>query len=237
MQLRRLNLHDYKQVKPRPPAIADSIYQTIKEDIFAFRLIPGDRFTEQEIAEKYAVSRTPVRQALFRLQQEGYVEVRFRNGWQVSPFDFKKLEALYELRIVLEIDAVRRLCQLSHENLALTLQALIDIWLVDRPYRVNNTATVSMLDESFHCGLVMAAGNAEIAKVHAEVSEKIRIIRQLDFTKAYRIEATYDEHGQILNAILNRHADEACRLIQTHIAASKAEVRKITMHILQSARK
>ena len=81
---------------------------TIKDDIFEFRLLPGDQFTEQGIAEKLSASRTPIRQALFRLQQEGYIEVKFRNGWQVAPFDFEKFEYLYELRIVLELDAIRR---------------------------------------------------------------------------------------------------------------------------------
>lgn len=52
----------------------------IKNDIFDFKLMPGERFTESEIALNYQVSRTPARQALYRLQQEGYVEVAFRSG-------------------------------------------------------------------------------------------------------------------------------------------------------------
>ncbi len=83
-------------------------------DIAEFKLVPGDRFTETEISERLGVSRTPVRQALFRLQQEGFVEVLFRSGWRVLPFDFDKFEQLYDLRMVLETTAVHRLCAGSH---------------------------------------------------------------------------------------------------------------------------
>jgi DNA-binding GntR family transcriptional regulator len=95
---------------------------------------------------------------------------------------------------------------------------------------------VSALDEAFHALLVAAAGNAEVARCHHEVAERIRIIRRLDFTQLHRIATTYDEHGQILRALIRRRADEANRLLRSHIGTSKAEVRKITLHRLYTAR-
>jgi len=70
-------------------SLADTVYQRVKHDIAEFRLVPGDRFTETEVAQRLGVSRTPVRQALFRLQREGFVQVQFRAGWMVQPFDFE----------------------------------------------------------------------------------------------------------------------------------------------------
>ena len=58
-----------KSSKDRPEALAERVYQTLKNDIFDFRLMPGDRFSENEIAERMSVSRTPVRQALFWLER------------------------------------------------------------------------------------------------------------------------------------------------------------------------
>ena len=55
---------------PRPPSLAERIYARLKDDIFEFRLMPGDRFSEGEVAERMSASRTPVRQALHRLQRE-----------------------------------------------------------------------------------------------------------------------------------------------------------------------
>jgi DNA-binding GntR family transcriptional regulator len=225
---------------PQTPAtLADSAYALLKQDIFDFRLVPGDRFSESEIAARLGMSRTPVRDALFRLQREGYVSVHFRSGWSIRPFDFELFEHLYDLRMVLETTAVRRLCDAvdedgAHENDRLT--ALKNFWLVPKAQRLTDGREVAQMDESFHVSLVQAAGNPEMARVHRELTERIRIIRRLDFTQAHRIEQTYDEHAQILRAILRRRADQAAMLIRSHIEASKAEVRKITVHRLYMAR-
>ena len=74
----------------------DGIYQRLREDISESRRLPGDRFSEGGVAGRMAASRTPVRQALYRLEREGYLEVHFRSGWQVRPFDFERFEALYD---------------------------------------------------------------------------------------------------------------------------------------------
>ena len=92
--------------RERPENLAERIYGQLKDDIFEFRLLPGDRFSEGEVAERMAASRTPVRQALYRLEREGYLEVYFRSGWQVKPFDFAHFEELYDVRIVLELSLI-----------------------------------------------------------------------------------------------------------------------------------
>lgn len=222
--------------KERPENLAERIYQQLKDDIFEFRLLPGDRFSEGEIAERMAVSRTPVRQALYRLQREGYLQVYFRSGWQVMPFDFAHFEELYEVRIVLELEAVRRLCKRPDAEHCNALEQLKRTWLVHPALRLHDGREVSALDERFHCQLVEAAGNREMARLHADVSEKIRIIRRLDFTQSARVAATYEEHGEILEAILSRRCEEAQLLLKTHIEVSKAQVHTITLHMLHSAR-
>lgn len=224
-----------KRGKGRPEVLAERIYQTIKNDIFDFRLMPGDRFSESEIAQRMAVSRTPVRQALFWLEREGYVEVWFRSGWQVRPFDFEYFEELYDLRIVLEREAVHRLCGMPAERCAERLADLKTFW-IDQP-RLEEGNTVSLHDESFHMAMVSAAGNSEMARIHADLTEKIRIIRRLDFTREDRIDATYREHAAILLAVFTQQTEEAQRILTAHISVSKAEVRKITLHMLQQARR
>ncbi|MCY1272958.1 putative HTH-type transcriptional regulator LgoR [compost metagenome] len=222
--------------KPRPENLAERIYLQLKDDIAEFQLLPGDRFSEGEVAERMAVSRTPVRQALYRLQREGYLEVHFRSGWQVRPFDFAHVEELYELRIVLELEAVRRLCARPDGERPEALEQLRRTWMVRAEDRLQDGRAVSHLDEAFHCQLVAAAGNREMTRLHAEISEKIRIIRRLDFTQSARVAATYAEHGEILGAILARRGEEAQLLLKSHIEVSKSEVRKITLHMLHSAR-
>ncbi len=213
--------------------LSESVYDRLKQDIFDFRLLPGDRLTETEVANSLKVSRTPVRHALHSLEKEGYLKVAFRNGWSVLPFDFERFEQLYDLRIIIELAAVQQIC--DAENAA-DLSGLAAIWLVPESERLTDARVVSENDEAFHQGLVLATGNGEMGRVHRDITEKIRIIRRLDFTKGERIHATYDEHAQILRLLAQRKSAQASILLRSHIQASKAEVRKITLHMLHMAR-
>lgn len=230
----KLVKHDKNKKSTDEPRInlTDRIYQTIKDDIFSFRLLPGDRFSENEIAERVAASRTPVREALARLQREGFVDVSFRSGWQVKPFDFMKFEQLYDVRIILELAAVKKLCEMEP---APNLEDLKRIWLVKPEERLEDGPSVCALDERFHEQLVEATGNVEMARIHHEITERLRIVRRIDFTQSNRIEATYDEHAKILRTIIERRAEEVKSYLKTHIEASKSEVRKITLHMLYEA--
>lgn len=114
------------------------------------------------------------------------------------------------------------------------LAALNRFW-TEAP-RLADGQVVSQHDEQFHQALVAAAGNGEMARIHRELTEKIRIIRRLDFTQQARVDATYREHAAILQAILQRQSGVAQALLGEHIAVSKAEVRKITLHMLHQAR-
>lgn len=220
--------------------LSENAYQKIKEAIDSFSLVPGDRFTESQLCDRLQISRTPIRQALFRLQQEGFVEVLFRNGWRVLPFDFRQFDALYDFRILIETDAAQRLCDgrttVDSRAGQQLLESLSAVWLTPKKGRLHDGQRVSQLDEAFHCTIVQAAGNPAIARVHQDITEKIRVIRRLDFTRPPRIDTTYDEHAKILKAIFDRRTDQARMLLKAHIEASQLEVRKITLHQLESAR-
>lgn len=213
--------------------LAGSVYAEIKNDLFDFRLAPGERFSENELAARLGVSRTPVREALYRLQSEGYIQVASKSGWTVRAFEFETFEHLYDLRAVLELAAVRRLCELDPMP---ALDELKRAWLVTPEDRLADGRAVGALDEAFHQSIVAAAGNPELARVHREVTERIRIVRRLEFTMPERIARTYAEHAQILRAILRRKTDAATLLLRTHIELARAEVRKITLHKLALAR-
>jgi len=214
--------------------LAEQVYTRLKAEIHDFKLVPGDRFSEIELGTRLGVSRTPVREALFRLRNEGFLDVESKAGWFVRPIDFGRLEQLYDLRVILELASVARLCARTEE--APQLDALKAAWLVPVAERLADAHAVGALDEEFHASLVRATGNAEVARVHWDVTERIRIVRRLDFTRGDRIEATYTEHGKILRAILQRKPDQAQLLLRAHIDQSKAEVRKITLHTLHEAR-
>ena len=216
----------------RASNLAASVYEQIKTDIFEFRLMPGTRFSENEVARRARVSRTPVREALFRLEREGYVEVHPKSGWSVRALDFDVLDHLYDARVVIECAAVQRLCA-GRPRAALA--GLEKVWLVAPRRRLSDGARVARLDEEFHATLVAAAGNPELARIHHSITERIRIVRRLDFTHPERVAYTYIEHGQVLRAILARRAARAVALLRAHIESSKSEVRKISLHRLHLA--
>jgi DNA-binding GntR family transcriptional regulator len=227
-----------RSVAPAPDPVranlAEHAYAQLKAMIHEFELLPGDRFSENEMGTRLGVSRTPVREALFRLRNEGFLDVESKAGWFVKPIDFDRLDQLYDLRVLLELASVARLC--ARETDPPELEALKSAWLVPAAERLTDMRTVGALDEAFHATLVRAAGNAEIAKVHWDVTERIRIVRRLDFTREDRIDATYVEHGKILRAVLQRKADQAQLLLKSHVEQSKVEVRKITLGTLHDAR-
>jgi DNA-binding GntR family transcriptional regulator len=227
---------DMSLLTTAPPRanLAEQVYAQLKAELHDFTWVPGDRFSEAEIGQRVGVSRTPVREALFRLRNEGLLDVESKSGWFVKPIDFGKLDQLYDLRVVLELDSIAKLVARREDPPA--LEALKAVWLVPASLRSADAKAVGELDEAFHATLVSAAGNAEIAKVHQDVTERIRIVRRLDFTRADRIEATYQEHAKILRAVIQRKLDVAQMLLKAHIEQSKVEVRKISLHAMHQAR-
>lgn len=215
-------------------SLADQAYAHIKQLIFDFALLPGERFSETELSQRVNVSRTPLRQALQRLAHEGFVHVMPKIGWQITAIDFDQFDELYDLRILIECHAVAVLTQMESRPI---LQTLADVWLIPAEQRVTERDQVRALDEAFHQCLVQAIGNQAMLRVHQDIAERIRIIRRLDFIKPYRIDATYDEHARILRAITKRRTDEAVRLLKSHIEQSKLEVRHITLDMLYQAAK
>lgn len=212
--------------------LAERVYLDVKRDIFEFRLLPGMRFSENDVAARSKVSRTPVREALYRLAREGFLSVHTKSGWSVRPLDFDKFEQLYDVRVILELAAVRKLCAAASLE---SLLALKKIWMVPARQRLADWLEVARLDEEFHTTLVAATGNAELARIHADLTERIRIIRRLDFTYAERVACTYQEHAAILKAVLARKAQHASLLLGAHIEHSKLEVRKISLHRMHQA--
>ena len=147
--------------------LSRAVYERIRADIFDFRLLPGARFSENEVAAQARVSRTPVREALFRLEREGYLEVHPKSGWSVRELDFDALDHLYDVRVILECEAVRKLCAADPRR---SLAGLSEIWLVPPRRRLSDGARVACLDEEFHGSLVAAAGNPELARIHQGIT-------------------------------------------------------------------
>ena len=196
-------------------------------------MAPGQRYSEQELADRFGVSRTPLRFAMNVLAREGYLDrVGGHAGWLARPFELAYYQDLYDFRIQIELIAVRRLCALDP---APDLRELCAFWRVPKRARVLEGKIVAQADEVLHSTLVGLAGNREMARTHADLTDRIRIVRRLDLIEPARIKDAYDEHDKILGALLARRAGDAEMLIKAHIGNSRAEIRHITLHKLALA--
>jgi len=214
--------------------LADQAYDRIKRRIFHFDLMPGGRLSESNRTRQINVSRTLLRQALQRLQHEGFVEAIPKVGWLIPLLNFDKFDEVCDFRVLIECFAVRELCATAKERT--DFQKLARLWQVPAKERLRDAVKVSVLDEAFHMQIVESTGNREMLRAYREITERIRIIRRPDFTKSEHVSATYDEHAKILSAIQGRRVEEAQRLLRTHIELSKLEVRKITLGMRDQAR-
>lgn len=213
--------------------LVEATYERLKEDIFDFRMAPNRRYSEQELATALGISRTPLRFALHLLARDGYLErVGGHAGWLVRPFDLGYYEDLYDFRTQIELIAVKRLCAMDP---APDLGGLCAFWRVPKKARDLDGRIVAREDEKLHTTLVALAGNREMLRTHKDLTERIRIIRRLDFIEPGRIKAAYDEHDKILGALLARRSADAEMYIRAHIESSRAEIRHITLHRLALA--
>jgi DNA-binding GntR family transcriptional regulator len=213
--------------------LAQSVYQRLKDNIFELRMPPGQRYSEQVLAASLGVSRTPLRFALHRLAHEGYLNrIEGHSSWQVKPLDLDYYEDLYDFRVSIEVLAIQRLCALDVTS---ELRQLGAFWRVPKSQRPQDGHTVAREDELFHRTLVSLAGNREMLRAYGDLTERIRMLRRLDFINSERITAAFDEHGNVLDMLLARDAGAAERLMRAHICASRSEIRQITLHRLALA--
>lgn len=203
----------------RPALRGESVYRRMRSDLLTGRIRPGERVTEQWAADHYRVSRTPVREACRRLAEEGLLTHRPRHGYSAPVIDRREIEELYEVRRALEVLAVRRAA--ATEGPRAPLVSLRRAWEGDP---AATGADVVYRDEAFHVGLVRVGGNRSLAGLLDSINARIRLVRVYDFLDGERVRVTVEQHLGILEAVEERDAERAARLMDAHIAESAAVV-------------
>ncbi len=203
-------------------SIAERVYQDLRDDLLFGRIPLGDRLVEEHLAEQFECSRTPVREALHRLQADGHIVKHPMGGITPQPPQATSLRELYELRVVIEDLVVRRAANAEDKIKIADLRASwVDLRDLD-PAKRNKIETPDFVyaDEAFHEGLAAAAGNKSAARYLRDINERIRILRVHDFTSGDRIAVTIDEHIELADAILEGEVDTASALMRVHIDRS-----------------
>ncbi|MEO0672582.1 MAG: GntR family transcriptional regulator, partial [Pseudomonadota bacterium] len=154
-----------------PSATAtDDVYSTLKTRIFENTLEPGRFVLQETLAAELGVSRTPVREALIRLEREGLVEIRPRRGMRVLPVSRHDMTEIYEVLAVLEAEAARLAAQRAPPEMIDALQSAADD--MDSAIAVSDRLAWAEADDRFHKLLADASGNARLKRMVAIITDQ-----------------------------------------------------------------
>lgn len=196
---------------------AQEIYQVLRTAILGGILEQGQRLVEETLARDLSVSRTPVREALHRLETEGLVEGLPRRGVAVTRWSRKQLADMYAVREALE-GLVARLASQSIES-----HELADLERINAEMAHVDTSEanrLAQLNQEFHDVLVRATHNPLLQSIMRQIYDPFRRFRQTTMAYAGRPEAVLDEHRRIVAAITMRDADAAEREARQHMVKS-----------------
>jgi DNA-binding GntR family transcriptional regulator len=207
---------------------ADRVYAELRDRLTRGRIPIGARIIEQQLAGEFRTSRTPVREALRRLEGDGHLTRDPSGGLRPRVPSVRSMRELYDVRLVLEDLVVRRAAEAGDRG---SLEALEQDWrALGAEHRAGGLASEGAgfvhRDEAFHQRLAAASGNDVAAAILADIGDRIRILRIHDFTSEDRVGATITEHLEILTAILAGNGDEAAGYMRAHIQRSAQVVRE-----------
>jgi GntR family transcriptional regulator, rspAB operon transcriptional repressor len=196
---------------------AEYIYEKLREEIVAMRLLPGVALHEGQLTEKFGVSRTPVREALIRLVKEGLVDVFPQSGTFVAPIPLGEIPEAMIIRRALERITVER----AAETMDATGRDLLDTTLerqrlcaADEDYEAFHQA-----DEAFHEAIASIAGYPGIWKLLKQTKAHMDRYRRLTLPVPGRMACVIREHKKIFVALKKGHAREAQLAMRRHLDA------------------
>lgn len=211
------------------------IYQNLRNMILDFDLPPGSRITEQELADQFKVSRTPIREALQHLATEGYLEIRPKQGCFIPPVDIEAIAEHYDVRVALEAMIVELACEHMSDD---ALQKLAAFWNPANHGQMHDYAEhISLVEESFHMQLAAGSGNRVLTDYLKDVNDRIRIIRRLGFPDETSVVETCQEHYDICQLLLKRKAKAAREAMIKHIRKSQGIARAVTLSQIEQHRR
>lgn len=210
--------------------LSDRVHHELKRRLTLWEYLPGQRMGEEALAAEFGVSRTPVRDALRRLEQEGFLEdTEGWTGYRVRRPDLPRMEELYEVRLSLEQAAVRRLASAPPDP---EVDELLKAWQQPRADGLAPDPDMVHADEAFHEALARLAGNKTLYTMLCSIDEHIRVIRTNDFLTPKRIAQTYRQHRGILLAVRKGDPDLAVERLSVHIRESQTFVREAAARAL-----
>lgn len=211
-------------VPPRRKSLGDHVFEKLKNAIVRGKVAPGNRLVESRIAEALNISRTPIREAIFKLEREGYLQKQPRGGFIVLGLTREGIEETFGIRSILESYAAR-LSALKHRKEELKpLYAKVEAY--ETYLLKNRLEPLTRLNTEFHDLLYALSHSPKLNKMINDLGDQIYRFRQIILKDKKLARISNADHKQMLHLIEKREADDVERLVREHILRGQAAVLK-----------
>lgn len=199
----------------------DKAYAVVRDGVVAGRFPPGNRITEQEVALAAGVSRTPAREALRRLHQEGVVVFTPNQGAVVTEWSREDIDEIFELRALLESYGAARAARLATEEQIAELQALAEQQCVEsHERRPGYLDRIGEINSRFHHRLHETAASPRLTRALTVLLEAPLVVKTFRKYTPEHLERSAAHHVEIVRAIAARDQDWAASVMRSHILAA-----------------
>ncbi|MFE0251457.1 GntR family transcriptional regulator [Streptomyces sp. NPDC059010] len=198
----------------QPPA-ADRVYTHVKQGVLERRYEGGTLLTEGELAEAVGVSRTPVREALLRLEVEGLIKLYPKKGALVLPVSAQEIKDVVETRMLVEEHAARKAVP-APPGLIARLEELLAQQKAQAA--AGDLAGAAVTDRCFHAEIVRSGGNEILSRLYDQLRDRqLRMGVAIMYSHPDRIAKTLAEHEEILQALRSGDTEAAVGTVHRHI--------------------
>lgn len=200
---------------------ADQAREVIRHMILTGTYGPGQRLKEMDISQELGISRSPIREAVQGLANEGLVKIVPQKGAFVASFDIQEVGELYEVREALEVMAVRLAADRAEDHRVEELEEFLE---ATKATLDSHQATGYPRDLDFHKKVAELSQNRKLAQKIAEINSQLGLVRLRSASKPGRALQAYEEHIAIFEALRQRDSKKAVRAMRGHIHNGRANM-------------
>ena len=213
-----LNMNSYLPLR-------DVVFNTLREAILKGDLKPGERLMELQLASKLGVSRTPIREAIRMLEQEGLAVTTPRKGAEVAKMTLKDMEDVLEIRDALDELAVRIACQKISDEQLRQLEDMKELF--EKSTQTGNVKKIAEADVTFHDVIYEATGNPKLVTLLNNLREQVYRYRVEYIKDPKNYPTLIAEHEAILESLKNRDVKNAVEAMHVHVANQAEAVKTV----------
>ncbi|GEJ58840.1 GntR family transcriptional regulator [Anaeromyxobacter diazotrophicus] len=196
--------------------LSEQLRERIEERIVVGEYPPGARLDEMELASTFGVSRTPIREALIQLASAGFVDTRPRRGSVVAQIPPERLREMFDVMAELEAVCARLAATHSTEPDRAALEAAHRA--CEEALRADDPDAYYRLNERFHLAIYASCHNGFLCEQATQLHRRLRPYRRLQLRVPGRMSSSFEEHAQVVEAILRGDGELAASRLRAHVA-------------------